>query len=163
MDGVTIFQQIMEFLKKYRYVALVLIAGLFLMALPENETELEKEVVQTVETSPVSMQDELSAILSRIDGAGQVQVLLTQAAGETTIYQTDEDTDGDTLRTETVLLSDSDRGEMGLIRQVNPPVYQGAIVLCQGADNASIRLAIVEAVANATGLTTDKISVLKMK
>lgn len=163
MDGVTIFQQIMEFLKKYRYVALVLIAGLFLMALPENETKREEEVVQTVETSPVSMQDELSAILSRIDGAGQVQVLLTQAAGETTIYQTDEDTDGDTLRTETVLLSDSDRGEMGLIRQVNPPVYQGAIVLCQGADNASIRLAIVEAVANATGLTTDKISVLKMK
>ena len=39
----------------------------------------------------------------------------------------------------------------------------GAIVVCQGGDNATVRLAIIEAVSNVTGLGADKISVLKMK
>lgn len=158
MDRVT------EFLKKYRYVLLVLAAGLFLMLLPESGSgkAAEQNLAPAEETKP-DIQDALSEILSQIEGAGRVKVLLTQAAGEQILYQTDEDSDSETLRQDTVILSDSERGEQGLIRQVNPPVYQGAVVLCQGADSASIRLAIVEAVANATGLTADKITVLKMK
>jgi len=42
-------------------------------------------------------------------------------------------------------------------------LYRGAVVVCQGGDNASVRLAVVEAVSNATGLTSDRITVLKMK
>jgi stage III sporulation protein AG len=64
---------------------------------------------------------------------------------------------------ETVIITDAQRAQQGLVKQVNPPVYLGAVVVCQGADRASVRLAIVEAVANATGLGADKISVLKMK
>ena len=66
-------------------------------------------------------------------------------------------------RKSTVLISGDNRAENGLLRQRNPPVYLGAIVLCQGADKASIRLAIVEAVTDATGLGSDRITVLKMK
>ena len=55
------------------------------------------------------------------------------------------------------------RADPGLVRQVNPPEYLGAVVLCQGADNPSVKLSIVEAVSKATGLTTDRITVLKMK
>jgi hypothetical protein len=39
----------------------------------------------------------------------------------------------------------------------------GAVIVCQGADKPVVRLAIVEAVADATGLSTDTITVLKMK
>jgi stage III sporulation protein AG len=39
----------------------------------------------------------------------------------------------------------------------------GAIVLCQGADVPSVRLAIVDAVSKVTGLVANQISVLKMK
>lgn len=153
-----------DFLKKYKYVALVLLAGLFLMALPESKTEEEVTHITPIEESKITdTQDALAQILSQLDGAGEVRVLLTHAAGETTVYQTDDDAGSDTRRSETVILSDSERGESGLIRQVNPPVYQGAVILCQGADSAAVRLSIVEAVANATGLTADKISVLKMK
>lgn len=170
MEWVDIRLKVTEFIKKYRYVAIVLLAGLFLMLLPEGDTtqeEILQPQAETVPDSPVSLQDSLSEILSKIEGAGKVQVLLSQAAGEQTIYQTDEDLSsgetGSDIRRETVIISGSDRAESGLVQQVNPPVYLGAIVLCQGADSAAVRLAIVEAVANATGLTTDKISVLKMK
>ena len=50
-----------------------------------------------------------------------------------------------------------------MITQVIPASYMGAIVVCQGGDRPSVKLAIVKAVSDVTGLTSDKISVLKMK
>ena len=169
MDWIELRQKAMELFKKYRYVLLVLLAGIFLMLLPEGKTatkETEQTPTIAAEEAPQDLQDSLAEILSQIEGAGKVRVLLTQAAGERTVYQTDEDVSAgestSDIRRETVIISGADRAESGLVQQVNPPVYQGAIVLCQGADSAAIRLAIVEAVANATGLSSDKISVLKM-
>ena len=39
----------------------------------------------------------------------------------------------------------------------------GAVVVCQGADQAGVRLDVTNAVAAYTGLVSDKISVIKMK
>lgn len=166
MDWVTIKSRGMEGLKRYKYVLAVILAGIFLMALPEKKTEAPKTAQVPAAQEP-SLQESLSELLSHLEGAGKVKVLLTQSEGSKTLYQTDEDRSaGETTtdrRIKTVLVTNSAREETGLIRQVNPPTYQGAIVLCQGGDNDRIRLAIVEAVANATGLTTDHITVLKMK
>ena len=93
--------------------------------------------------------------------------MLTVASGTETIYQTNSDssTGGDTQTTryETVTVTDASRNQSGLIRQVNPPNYLGVIVVCQGADSPSVKLAIVDAVSKITGLGADRISVLKMK
>lgn len=157
-----------EFAKKYRYVLLILLAGIFLMLLPDGEEVQSKSEEPTVESNvQPTFQESLAEILSQIEGAGKVQVLLTQAAGEQTLYQVDEDisrseNSSDNHR-DTVIITDSDRSEKGLIRQVNPPTYLGAIVLCQGADSAQVRLAIVEAVMSVTALSSDNITVLKMK
>lgn len=169
MDRRELIGKITEYLKKYRIAVLVLLAGIFLMALPEKA---KREPVPSLPEEPAAetpdtLQNALEKILCQIEGAGRVQVLLTEAEGEKTMYQTDNDTDvADGARRQqqkTVIISDADREEAGLIRQVNPPTYLGAVVLCQGADRAAVRLAIVEAVASATGLTSDKITVLKMK
>lgn len=109
------------------------------------------------------LQTGLEEILSQIQGAGRVRVLLTQREGERTVYQTDEDSTSSGIRSDTVLLNGSDRSQTGLVQQVNPPTYLGAVIVCQGADSASVRLAIVSAVGSVTGLSTDKITVLKMK
>jgi len=113
------------------------------------------------------LQQKLSNLLSQMAGAGRVKVLLTEATGEQIFYQEDKDTSAggqsQTTRTDTVIVTDGTHTQEGLIRQVNPPTYLGAVVLCQGADQPSVRLAITEAVANATGLGYHKITVLKMK
>lgn len=38
----------------------------------------------------------------------------------------------------------------------------GVVVVCQGAENASVRLDIIRAVSSYTGFTSDKITILKM-
>ena len=109
------------------------------------------------------MQDNLEAILSKIQGVGRVHVLLTEAQGSRTIYVQDESTSQDSLKTDAVIITDSSRSQTGLVCQVLPPVYQGAVIVCQGGDDPSVRLAVVEAVCDATGLSADRITVTKMK
>lgn len=164
MDWLALRNKSTAFAKKYRYVLLVLALGLLLMALPEGSTEeATPETAPEQTASQPDLQSSLEEILAKIDGAGKVSVLLTVAEGEKTIYQTDQSTSTDSVRVETVIITDSAKAQQGLVRQVDPPLYLGAVVVCQGGDNPAVRLAIVEAVSSATGLGADKISVLKMK
>lgn len=158
-----------DFLKKYRYVILVLAIGLALMLLPTGKESVadNRSTQQQAQEQSVSVGDQLALILGDIEGAGKVKVMLTEATGEERIYQTDEEQseseNGSDISIKTVIVTDSEKNETALVRQINPPRYLGAIVICQGADSASVRLAVVDAVSKITGLGSDCISVLKMK
>lgn len=153
--------------QKYRHAFIVLLVGLGLMLLPSGKAENSPPEKTVIQTREVDLETRLGAILSRISGAGDVAVLLTVRTGSETLYQTDgtSDSDGTAERTDstTVIVEDSSRRETGLVRRTDPPVYQGAVVVCQGADDPGVRLAIVEAVSCATGLGADRIKVVKMK
>lgn len=153
--------------KRYKWALVVLTLGLLLMVLPlgtEKQTQQPKTQITTKTTDP---QQELTQILSQVRGVGKVQVLLTVKTGESVQYQTDENiTTSDTsssIRKDTVIITDADRSQQALVVQVLPPEYLGAVIVCQGAEDAAVRLAVVEAVSKATGLGADRITVLKMK
>ena len=167
MDRLVLIDKLMQTIKKYRYVLIVVAAGILLMLLPGKQ-DAQGEAAKEVPTAPgrYDITQALTQILEQVQGAGRVEVLLTIAAGETTVYQQDTDISGGdngSVRKETVIITDGDRNQSGLIQQITPPVYQGAIIVCQGADNDVVRLHIIQAVAKVTGLGTDKITVLKMK
>lgn len=168
MDIKKLQHGLVGFLKKYRYVALILLLGIILMMLPsEKKSNSVPTTMKLEQEKQTSIGDELVDILQNIDGVGKAKVMLTIAAGEETIYQINEDVsesdDGSNKQIDTVIVTDAQRNQLGLIRQTNPPEYLGAIVLCQGADNASVKLSVVDAVSKITGLKSDCISVLKMK
>lgn len=164
MDSVK--QQFLNTIKQYKYVALVLALGLLLMLLPQKDSQ-EAAPAQIPAQTAETPEEKLEQILSQIQGVGKVKVLLSVAQGEQVVYVVDEDrsdaTDSDSLRRETVIVTDTERAQTGLISQVLPPTYLGAVIVCQGGDLPGVQLAVVEAVSDATGLTADKISVLKMK
>ena len=165
MEATAPKQRINALLGKYKYPILVALVGLGLMLLPSEQEPTEPaEPPRAVEHG---LEEKLEALLGRIEGAGQVSVLLTEKEGSQTLYQTDSQTDADesgSRRTDdTVLIEDENRTESGLVRQTLGPVYRGAVILCQGADDPSVKLAVVEAVRCVTGLGADQISVQKMK
>lgn len=152
-----------ELIGKYKYVLVVLLVGIGLMLIPQQKADTKDTAVAT-EISFPDQTEALGKILSQIQGAGKVEVLLTLSAGQQMVYQTDSTQDGTGRSSqETVTVTDADRNQQGLVQKILAPEYRGAIVLCQGAGDASVRLAIVEAVSDATGLSTDRISVLNMK
>ena len=161
MERFAVKEKISEWVGKYKYLLLILLVGIALMLIPKSdEKPSETEPATHSVTQEKTMAQQLEEILQNIHGAGRVQVMLTTQEGEQIIYQTDTPASD---RADTVIITDGNRGQSGLVQQVIPPTYRGAIILCQGAERASVCLAITEAVSKVTGLDASKISVLKMK
>lgn len=161
-------EKILSLVKKYKYVLVIVLIGITFMLIPNNKKETQtpaaKQVLSTKFEDPT---EKLCDILCQVQGAGKVRIYLTMEAGEKTVYQTDTDHtlngDSQSLHYETVIIVDENRVEHGIITQIRAPEYRGAIVVCQGADDPTVKLAIMDAVKNATGLGYDRIAVLKMK
>lgn len=150
---------------RYRSAALILCVGLVLMLLPAGKGEKAPPREETPAQPELSRQ--LEQILSAVEGAGKVRVLLTEKTGGEIHYQTDLRSDSDEVRSseqeDTVLVDGENRMRTGLVRRRDPPRYLGAIVVCQGAGSARVRLEITRAVQCAAGLRTDQIQVIPMK
>ena len=154
-------------IQKYKYILLILIIGLILMLLPSQTKNTDSDTQSLLQEATIPLNEQIAALLSKVEGAGRVEVMLSIETGEEILYQADEDINtteqSSATRRETVIITDSERSEAGLIRQTNPPNYLGAIVVCDGADSPIIRLALCEAVSKITGLGSDRIAILKMK
>ncbi len=166
MEAPALIRNLPQLVHRYKYAALILLIGLGLMLLPDRQQPPEPTVQETAPEA-TDLQGQLARILGAIDGAGRVEVLLTEKNGSETLYQTDRQTDSDesgvSEQSDTVLIDDDTRNQLGLVRRRDPPVYLGALVVCQGADSPSVRLAVVQAVQCVTGLRSDQIQVVKMK
>ena len=158
-----------DFFQKYKYAALIVLIGIALMLIPTQKANTVEKTDSkiTQEYEETYIQEELETILSQIEGAGTVKVMLKELSGSETIYQTNEDVStsdaSTTTKVQIITITDSERNETGLVKQINPPKYQGAVVLCQGANDPKVKLAVTDAVSKITGLGADKIAVIKMK
>ena len=165
-------KKILAGLKKYKYAVLVLLLGIALMLLPcgkkeeTTETEVQVETLSD-EAYAQTLEQRLEDMLCQVSGAGQVRVMLTLQTGSRTEYQTDTQiSDSETQSQEerkTVILSEGSAYDKAAVSAVQYPRFQGALILCQGADQSTVRLSLVNAVAALTGLSSGQITVIKMK
>lgn len=161
-------QRLKESMGRYRLVWLVILAGLILLLLPtggkEGEAQEETEPAQSA-FDLAATEARLSQALSKIHGAGEVTVVLTVANGPRQILA--EDVDRDTAngqeKTQTVVLSRGSGNEETITVQEVYPRYQGALLVCPGGDDPSVRLQLTQAMSALTGLGADKISISKGK
>ena len=148
--------------KKYKYVGLVVLAGILLMLLPGKKTD-----AQTQEGGgSFSLEDterRMEELLGRMDGVGRVQVMLTLKNGPELELAEDTDADERGQRRETVTLGRGSGTQDVVVTRERYPSYQGAVVVCEGAGDAAVRLALTEAVSALTGLSADRISIVQWK
>ncbi|MCI8479167.1 MAG: stage III sporulation protein AG [Oscillospiraceae bacterium] len=153
---------------KYKYVCLVILAGVLLLLLPDKarlETKQTQAELPEDSCSVEEMEQKLEHALSQIEGAGQVTVVLTVKGGsrrvlaqDSAISQTEEHKDS---TWNTVVISEGSGRESTVLLQQLSPEFRGALVVCSGGGDPTVRLKVVEAVAALTGLGSDRISVCK--
>ena len=126
-----------------------------------------------------SLESTLEELLSSMEGAGKVKVMITfQSSGETIVEKdkvtgrnssTEVDSAGGSRNTaeisdaeETVYTAGDAKSGIPLIRQVIYPKIQGVVVCTQGGGNASVNKNITEAIQALFGIDVHKIKVIKM-
>ncbi len=158
-------------LGRYKYVLLVMLAGALLLMLPDwdkADAGGEQTAVGVEEDFSVeALEEKLERTLAEIEGAGQVQVMLTVQSGMKRVLAQDGslDQDGSAVQRETqtvVISAGSGVQETVLIQQIYPQ-FQGALVVADGGGDPAVRLKLTEAVAALTGLGAVKISICKGK
>lgn len=161
-------------LKRYKYAAIVIVIGLALLLIPSKKAEEVPSAASPVEMDDrlflTQIEERLQQLLGQMRGAGEVRVMLTLKTGSETRYQTDTSTVSETKdgseRTQeeqkTVLISAGSAYDEAAVSAVEYPRFQGALILCQGADDPTVKLGCINAVSALTGLSSDRITVVKM-
>ena len=137
-----------------------------------NTVELVKQNLNSKD----NLEEKLENILSKMDGIGDVEVLITysQSSSINPLYNensssstTEENANTDNKK---ITQTQSNSKEILVDSSANPivqatlsPKIEGAIITAQGAQKATIKADIVSAVEAATGLETHKIQVFEMK
>lgn len=141
-------------------------------------TQNENDSKQVSTNTEDKLVIDLENILSKINGVGKVEVMITYSETsknqpvyneERTEEETEEkDTQGGTRKvTQTdsrkeVIYEEKD-GEKTLVTQSTiSPKIEGAIITAEGANDATVKTSIIQAVEAVTGLPTHKIQVFKM-
>ena len=122
-----------------------------------------------------NLERRLEEFLSKIDGVGDVSVLITYSEGSSIVpvyninssVSTTEETDTSggtrTIETETNeknVVTDSSSNVV--TEKMIMPVIEGAIITAQGASNSVVKSNIISAVEAVTGIATHKIQVFEM-
>ncbi|MGG7176120.1 stage III sporulation protein AG [Clostridium paraputrificum] len=142
-------------------------------------TEENKEVTTEASKYEESQKIELTRILKKIQGVGEVDVLITCESGEVKVPATDSNTQTTTTEetdkgggkrinkqnnggTTVVMTSDGSSNEP-FITQVNKPKVIGVFIAAEGAEVSKVRADIEKAVSNLYNLSADKVNVYPMK
>ena len=159
-------QRVKATLERFRLPLLILMLGGILLLLPSGGTGKAAQDAPSPaqQTQPDDdMRQALSRLLSSMEGVGRVELLLTTTGSDEVFYQTDVRRSGETSEETTVFSANQSAQKTPVVTKTKKASYAGAVVVCDGADSAVVRLRIVQAVSALTGLGSDKISVIKMK
>ncbi|MCC8122049.1 MAG: stage III sporulation protein AG [Oscillospiraceae bacterium] len=156
-------------LGKYKFVLLIILVGIVLLALPSGEKQAAEKstaaVGESISFDVDEMEQKLSEALSKIEGAGETRVLLTLQSGSRTVLAQDSNVqqkDNEYEReTSTVTISKGSSTQETVAVQEIAPQFLGAVVICPGGGNPAVCLKLTEAVSALTGLGADRISVCK--
>ena len=161
----------LDALKRCKYVVLTAALGIVLLLLPGgNEKKQEGGAPDAAEDfDRTALQEEMEEILSSLNGVGHLKLMLTVDGGSASELARDEaqtqkrsgeNTGERTQKSETVVLGSGASAEVVVTRS-RFPAFIGALVVCEGGDRAEVRLRVTQAVAALTGLSSERITVVK--
>ena len=169
-----------KLLENEKYRKIVVFAGLAGIALifissliPGGKKADTAKAVQeiTAQEYETRLENNLTGILSQIEGAGSTKVMITLEQTEENVYATEDKKSGQTAKDQSeensektyLLVKNDDGSESALAVTQIQPVVKGVVVVCDGGGNPVVRQNIIDAVTTALHVTSVRVCVLKAK
>lgn len=154
-------EELIKFLKNKnnRLILIILIIGVVIMLSAAGRSKPQPVTV----TDAGKEEAQLSRILSGIDGAGKVSVMVTYygTAEKDIAYETKTNSSDGTKSSEDKKAVMSDGTPM-VVKETYPKV-KGVIVTAQGADNAAVKRKLTEAVTAALDVPEYRVCICRSK
>ncbi|MBQ7596213.1 MAG: hypothetical protein IJU45_06080 [Clostridia bacterium] len=138
--------------------------------LPFTRASPDEKSAENRETSTAVYEQELEkrlcSLLAKIDGAGEVKVMVTLECTDENVYASEEKKQSgeNSSSSETkYIIVKSDGSESGMLLKAFCPQVRGVAVVCGGAGSAVVRRDITNAVSSVLGISPSKISVTAME
>lgn len=166
-------EKILKKIKRDKRIAVIVcvgLVGIILLTLSELMPH-GKDVTEKSDKEPATdirdsyeddIEKRLTSIVSAINGAGRTEVMITLASGDENVYAVKEKSNDGSKEREYIVI-DSDNNESGLLLKVIEPEIRGVAIVCEGADSAKVRQEIVSTVSAVLGISTNRISIAKIK
>lgn len=150
--------------KSIYFIIGILIAGV--MLLMGNNSDI-KTISKTENTSSVNINRELEKILSKVEGAGRVKVLINynQSGEKILAYDMEsninEKESGKENNSKSEVVYDGNK--MPVILKEYMPKVEGVIIVAQGGNIENVKKQLIAGTVALLGIDEHKIEVLKMK
>lgn len=156
-------------------IFLALLAGVLLLAMGKGFFGGEKETPAQAETQTASdvaereTETRMAEILSKVQGAGAVDVMLTYCRTEERTIAQDEvreesERDGKFRVEQKAVLTEEKGGNTApFILSENAPVIEGVVIVAEGGGDATVQAALHQAAEALCNVPAHKIPVLQMK
>ena len=152
--------------KKLLFIA-VFICLIMLILLSYGSSETEKSPESTTSSVIVDeqaqTQKKLEEIIARIDGVGNVSVMITYGSSGEYVYaensKSESNGDKQSVNSEIVLHESPEGNDEGLIVSVKNPDISGVAVVCDGGYSMKIKAEITELVTRLFGIGADRVYV----
>jgi stage III sporulation protein AG len=171
-------------IKNIEVIGAILVAALILgiYVLPgqksNNDTKAEQTVISNNKDVNTAAEDKLKSILSGIEGAGKVEVMITYETGpelvtaqevdKQTNVVTEKDSSGRSKQSESTVENQKpvtvkeSGGDSALVLVEKQPTVRGVIVVAEGADSIKVKLSLLKAVQTALQVSPEKVDVFVM-
>lgn len=149
-------------------IALIFLSSFMGKKTEETDTPISETKI-TADDYAKKLEEDLSKIISNINGAGKTNILITIDREIESVYQTDIDTnnksDGENSqysnKSSTVVIRGKNSTEEPIKVTEIMPKIKGVLVVCEGADSAIVKQNIIDSVRTVLGVASSRVSVQK--
>lgn len=126
--------------KKGALLTLILaVIGVLLILIPTGSEEARADDMVTLEEYKLKLEDELTDLCHSVKGVGRCRVMVTFLRGEENTYKG------------------------SVLIESKPPRVLGVSIVCQGADNDSVRAYLTEMICALFDIGANRVAVLRLE
>ena len=141
------------------YLLAALLAVILLLATGNREDTAETASDASYSESDAmfskNMTSQLEDIISKIDGVGDVSVMLTTRGSSEIVYAEDTQKDELDRKTETVIIGSKE----ALVRKIENPEITGVLIVCDGGDDIGVKEKVINAVSTVLNIPSNRVYV----
>ncbi|MBQ3514452.1 MAG: stage III sporulation protein AG [Lachnospiraceae bacterium] len=176
--------KIIVWMKENKKASIFVLAGLLLLVLtiPTNDNKNKENEVSSVELEEEDyckkLESQMEEILSKVDGVGKVEVMITLKNSKEQVINKDtslnssksvDEKEGEKSESESLeqgeetILVNIDGDSVPYVVKEYSPTVEGVLIIAQGGDNPNVKVALIEATTVLLNVPSHKVSILKME